>query len=294
MHPLDFFCGDEKELLKQKISEVFEKGMAEVEACFFTKYNEKLNYFFNGWRVIFEDKFCLIGVGIDINELKNAEEELNQSSRQLRKLTTHLQNIRDEERKRIGREIHDELGQQLTAIKMDVAWIDKKTPEDSTIIKTKLRNIITLLDTSNLSVRKILNELRADILDNHGLKSALEWQGRRFNANTGISFSFDCSEISVNLDEPVSNCIFRVFQEALTNITKYAEAKNVVSSLHFMDDKIVLEMDLLKSSHTFGILGIKERVTSLNGKFSLVSSPGKGTEIMITIPMITTPVQIQY
>ena len=294
MHPLDFFCGDEKELLKQKISEVFEKGMGEVEACFFTKYNQKLDYYFNGWRVMFEDKPCLIGVGIGITELKKAEEELNQTSRQLRKLTTHLQNIRDEERKRIGREIHDELGQQLTAIKMDVAWIDKKTPEETSVIKTKLRNIITLLDTSNLSVRKILNELRADILDHHGLKSALEWQGRKFTANTNIPIFFDCEEISVQLEEPVSNCIFRVFQEGLTNITKYAEAKNVVSSLHCTDNKIILKLKddgkgfdtaLLKSNPTFGILGIKERVTSLNGKFELVSSPGEETGITITIPV---------
>jgi len=294
MIPLDFFCDDEKDLIRQQIEIVFEKGMTDVEACLFTKSQEKIHYYFNGWRVQYEEKPCVIGVGIDITELKNAEEELNQTSSQLRKLTTHLQNIRDQERKRIGREIHDELGQQLTAIKMDVAWIDKKTPEESTTFKTKLRNIITLLDTSNLSVRKILNELRADILDNHGLKSALEWQGRRFSENTGISFSFDCPEINAKLDEPAANCIFRVFQEALTNITKYAEAKKVVSSLHFRENKMILEIRddgkgfdtaLLKNSPTFGILGIKERVNSLSGKFSLISSPGKGTEVLITIPV---------
>jgi PAS domain S-box-containing protein len=293
IHPLDFFCEDEKELLQNKIATVFDKGMADVEACLLTKSQQKIHYYFNGWRVLYEDKPCVIGVGIDITELKNAEEELGETSQQLRKLTTHLQNIRDEERKRIGREIHDELGQQLTAVKMDVAWIDKKIPEESTLIKTKLKNIITLLDTSNVSVRKILHELRADILDSHGLKNALEWQARQFTSHTGIPIIFDCSDL-ISLDEPVANCIFRVFQEALTNITKYADAKKVISSLYFADNKIVLEVKddgkgfdtgFLKKNDTFGILGIRERVTSLNGKFDLASSPEKGTRIVIAIPV---------
>ena len=290
MHPLDFFCAEEKDLLRHKIAKVFDEGIADVEACFFTKAEEKINYFFNGYSLQYEGKSCLIGVGIDITQLKEAEKEIKQTSEQLRKLTTHLQNIRDDERKRIGREIHDELGQQLTAIKMDVAWIDKKIPEESSIIKTKLKNIIALLDTSNMSVRKILNELRADVLDTHGLKNALEWQGHQFTANTGIPLLFKNLESILNVEERIANCIFRVFQEALTNITKYAEAKKVVSSLSFENNNIILEVGddgkgfdiaLLKSNHTFGILGIKERVTSLNGKFDLISSPGKGTKITI-------------
>lgn len=293
MHPLDFFSEEEKDLLSDKIAKVFEEGVAEVEACFFTKTKEKINYYFNGYRLQYEGKVCLIGVGIDITDLKQAEKEIKQTSAQLRKLTTHLQNVRDEERKRIAREIHDELGQQLTAIKMDVAWIDKNTPGESSNIKTKLKNIIMLLDTSHLSVRKILNELRADVLDTHGLKNALEWQAHQFTANTGIPLLFENLEIISNVEERIVNCIFRVFQEALNNITKYAEAKKVVSSLRFENNNIILEIGddgngfdvaLLKSNHTFGILGIKERVTSLNGKFDLFSSPGKGTKFIITIP----------
>lgn len=229
----------------------------------------------------------------DITERKKTEAEIKSTNEQLRQLTVHLQNIREEERKRIGREIHDELGQQLTAIKMDIAWIDKKIPEESSIIKTKLKNVVTLLDGSNLSIRKILNELRSDILENHGIIDALKWQGRQFTANTGIPLVFSSSETVLNVEASIGTCLFRVFQEALTNITRYAEAKKVISSLNYSDDVIKLEIEddgkgfdtvLSNEKITYGNLGMRERVASLNGKFELLSSPGNGTKIIITIP----------
>ena len=232
------------------------------------------------------------GVYINITERKKAEEEIKQTSEQLSRLAVHLQTIREEERKRIGREIHDELGQQITAVKMDVAWIDKKTEKNS-IIKTKLNNIITLLDGSNVSIRKILNELRPGVLDSYGLTDALEWQGRQFTEHTGIPLSFHCSESNLKTDEAVVTCIFRVFQESLTNITKYAKAKKIVSSLTSSSGMLVLEveddglgfdMEILKNKQSFGILGMKERVVSLNGTFQIVSLPGKGTKLTISLP----------
>ncbi len=233
------------------------------------------------------------GTILDITERKKAEAEIKIANEQLRQLTVHLQNIREEERKRIGREIHDELGQQLTAIKMDIAWIDKKIPEESSIIKTKLKNVVTLLDGSNLSIRKILNELRSDILENHGIIDALKWQGRQFTANTGIPLVFSSSETVLNVEASVGTCLFRVFQESLTNITRHANAKKVISSLHYSDDVIKLEIEddgkgfdtvLSNEKLTYGNLGMRERVASLNGKFELLSSPGHGTKIIITIP----------
>ena len=224
---------------------------------------------------------------------KKIEEEIKQNAEQLRQLTAYLQTIREEERKRIGREIHDELGQQLTAVKMDVAWIDKKTPEESAVIKTKLKNIITLLDGSNISIRKILSELRLGVLDDHGLVDALEWQGGQFISNTGIPLSFKSSASNLKVEEVIATCIFRAFQEALTNITKYAKAKKVISSLNCKDDMIILEVEdngkgfdttLLNSKQSFGILGMKERVASLNGKFELTSSPGKGVKLIVSLP----------
>lgn len=232
----------------------------------------------------------------NITERKKAEEEIKSSNEKLRQLSAHLQTIREEERKRIGREIHDELGQQLTAIKMDVAWIDKKIPKESDIIKAKLNNILSLLNGSNQSVRKILNELRPAILDNQDLPDALEWHGRQFTNSTGVPVQFLSGVISNRLPEPITTCIFRVYQEALTNIARYAKAQKVLTSLNSTEDSIQLIVEddgqgfdtaATGEKRSFGLLGMKERVFSLNGTFELVSAKGKGTKIVVSIPYNT-------
>lgn len=231
----------------------------------------------------------------DITERKRATEEIKNSREQLRHLTAHLQSIREEERKRIGREIHDELGQQLTAIKMYVAWIDKKIPAESVNIKSRLENILELLDGSNQSLRRILSELRPGILDDYGLIDGLEFLNRQFAITAGINVAFTATESKVKMPEEINTCIFRIYQEALTNITKYAGAKKVITSLTIMDDVIVVsieddgngfELKEVKDNKSFGLLGMKERVYSLNGTFNLISSPGNGTQISILLPYV--------
>ena len=293
MHPLDFFYGSEKELVSQKITNVFISGADNVLADFLLKTKQKIPYYFTGIAIAYEDKPCLIGVGIDFSERVKAQEEIKQTSEKLRQLTTHLQKIREEERKRIGREIHDELGQQLTAIKMDVAWVNKKMPHGNADIKIKLKNVITLLDGSNQSIRRILSELRPGILDNNGLLEALEWLNRQFTLSTGIPVEFTANETAIKITEEITTCIFRVYQEAFTNITRYANAKKVVTSLSIADNTITVDIEddgksfdaeAVKTKKSFGILGMRERVLSLNGKFNLVAVPGKGTKIIIHIP----------
>ena len=235
----------------------------------------------------------LLGVTRDITNRKKAEGEIKKTTKQLRQLTAHLQSVREEERKRIGREIHDELGQQLTAIKMDVVWIDKKTPETSNMIKNKLNNIIGLLDGSNQSVRRILSELRPDILNDYGLLEALESQGKKFTLSSGIPVVFINKCTTTKFSEEVSTCIFRVYQEALTNIMRYARATNVKATLtvtnenitfNVQDDGIGFDIKSVNNLKSFGILGMKERLLSLNGLFKLTSSPLQGTKISIILP----------
>ena len=231
---------------------------------------------------------------VDITEKKKAEEEIAKYNIQLRQLTAHLQNIREEERRRIGREIHDELGQQLTAIKMDAAWIDKNTPADATLIKEKLRNILELLDGSNNAVRRILSELKPSILDEYGMLDTLDWLANQFTANTGIPVEISCSRKEIKLPENVATCIFRVFQESLTNITRYANAKNVISlislsdtqiSVTISDDGIGFNVNNILNKGSFGILGMQERVNALNGKLIVESKINKGTRITMKIPL---------
>lgn len=297
MHPLDFFDEDEKALLSEKINNVFLVGEDNVQANFLTKDREKIPYYFTGIAIDYEGGKCLMGVGLDFSERVKAQEIIKQSSEQLRRLTAHLQNIREEERKRIGREIHDELGQQLTAIKMDIAWISRKLLNEAEPVKAKLGNTMKLLDSGNQSIRRILNELRPVILDDYGLLEALQWQGRQFTANTGIPLEFVTTETQFKLSEAVATCIFRIYQEALTNITKYAKAKHINSSLLLTSGYVILnieddgrgfDIDTAKNKQSFGILGMKERVLSLKGDFELSSDPGNGTRISVRIPINNT------
>ncbi|MEO8765166.1 MAG: PAS domain S-box protein [Ginsengibacter sp.] len=295
MAPTDFFHEDEKKIIETKISNTFSFGEGHVEANFLLKTKERIPFYFTGIAIDYEGHPCLMGVGIDISERVDAQEKMMHTSEQLRQLALHLQTIRDEERKRIGREIHDELGQQVTAIKMDVAWIDKNIPEKTSVVKNKLKNIIGLLDISNQSIRRILNELRSGILDDHDLLEAIEWLGNQFTANTGIPVKLAFPEKGIIATPPIANCIFRLYQEAFTNITRYARATNVNVSLTahgqvimaiVEDNGVGFDPTCITGNKSFGILGMKERVLSLGGEFELTSAPGRGTKISLILPYV--------
>ncbi|MDE3213066.1 MAG: PAS domain S-box protein, partial [Bacteroidota bacterium] len=241
----------------------------------------------------------MFGTVLDITETKNAELQIKAYNERLRQLTAHLQRIREEERKRIGREIHDELGQQLTAIKMDIAWIEKHVENPQPAVRTKLRNMIELLDGSNQSVRKILNELRPTILDNNGLVEAMEYHARQFTSSTYIPVLFRYVDQDMELNEQTSTCIFRVFQESLTNIMKYAQATEVRISIAIKfgkvlvaieDDGIGFDLREIDTKNTFGIIGMRERVRAMGGDFEVESKPGKGTRISIILPHQKFPI----
>ncbi len=294
MHPLDFFSGKDKMDIAEKVKNVFVNGEAKTEITVTTKSGEIFPYFLSGKLIDYDGKPCLIGIGFDISERLKAQEEINQSNEQLRLLTAHLQQVREDERKRIAREIHDELGQLVTAIKMDAAWVDKNIDVSSLKLKQKTHNIIEMLNTCSYSIRSILQELRMGVLDDYGLVEALQWLGSQFTATTGLPVIFSSNETVVKVNENVSVCLFRVYQEALTNITKHAAAKNVTISLIYEnsfvqlnvadDGKGFVEKDT-KNNISFGILGVKERVAALKGIFNLETGLGKGTKLTVTIPL---------
>ena len=292
MHPVHFFDEANRSIILDKMAEAFRTGQTEVELPITTKNGERIPYYLTGWRVIVENKPCLIGVGIDISEKKKAEVLLRQSYDDIRRLASHLTRVREEERKRIGREIHDELGQQLTAIKMDMAWIEKRLGEDA-LIKSKIRNVITLLDSGNKSVRRILTELSPGVNDNNGLIESLERLNLQFESSSGIPVQFSADTDKLTLPQETANCIYRVYQESLTNIMKHASASEVTARLEstggiiqvlIRDNGKGFDKQKGKKITSFGLLGMQERVLSFHGNFSVDAAPGKGTTITFSIP----------
>ena len=159
-----------------------------------------------------------------------------------------------------------------------------------------MKEVINLLDGSNTALRRILNELRPTILDQHGLLDALQWHARQFTSVSNIPLEIKTAEKEIRVRDEIATCIFRVFQESLTNITRYSEAKKVVTFIEISNDSIIIEItddgkgfdtasEQPKSRQPFGILGMKERVRALHGKFELLSAPGKGTKIHISLPL---------
>jgi signal transduction histidine kinase len=275
------------------MDEVFTNGYTEAEATVITRNGNRIPYYFTGQLIQYEGKPCLIGTGIDITERKKAEDELEQSYKSIRQLTEHLQNIREEERIHIAREIHDELGQQLTVMKMDVSWLNKKMISGDEYVKQKLKGLNEMLEGTVKTVRRISSELRPSLLDDLGLVAAMEWQLKEFKQRSGIVTSLITPEAEQQLPDTVKTGLFRIFQESLTNVARHAHAKKVKVSLQYKDRKIVLTVqddgkgfDKKKTAdkRTLGILGMKERTLMMGGEYEITSTPGKGTTVLVAIP----------
>lgn len=223
--------------------------------------------------------------------------ESGQMNEQLRQLTAHLQNIREEERIHIAREMHDELGQLLTAFKMDISWLDKKMADtDNIAIKEKLADMIKLIDDSVIFVRKLASELRPSMLDDFGLIPALEWHSEEFKKRFDIKVDFQSDTRELKTSPVIATGLFRMYQESLTNVARHAEATKVSATLQTTKDRVCLSIQddgkgfsLTNGDpgKTLGLLGMKERAAMIGGKLEINSAPGKGTSIVITVPLNT-------
>jgi signal transduction histidine kinase len=224
-------------------------------------------------------------------EQKIAEtEEMNE---QLRELTAHLQNIREEERIHIAREMHDELGQLLTAFKMDIAWLYKRLTNSDDAIKKKLMDTSKLIDDAVTFVRNLSSELRPSVLDDFGLIPALEWHSREFEKRFGIEVDFRADVKELRISSLVATGLFRMFQEALTNVARHAEATKVIVVLRVGKDDLFLSIEdngkgfvvTDNNRKTLGLLGMKERATKMGGTLDINAAPGIGTSILIAVPL---------
>ncbi|HEX4644346.1 MAG TPA: sensor histidine kinase, partial [Verrucomicrobiae bacterium] len=210
----------------------------------------------------------------------------------------HLQSVREEERKLIAREIHDELGQSLTGLKMDLAWIRNRLqspdPEGTRpALLEKIGAMGSLIDgTANL-IRKICTELRPGILDDLGLPAAIEWQAREFQSRTGIACAVALETENLSLDPERSTAVFRIFQEVLTNVARHARATRVEVWAGRIEEQTVMQVSdngrgieeiELAGVKSLGLLGMRERAALFGGQVSIRGTRGEGTRIIVRIP----------
>jgi two-component system sensor histidine kinase UhpB len=238
---------------------------------------------------------------LDITKRKQAEAELKRSQEELRNLTAHLQSVREEERRSLARDIHDDLGQALTALKMDLSLLTKKFPKDQKPLLDRTQAISKLMDTSIETVKRISTELRPGVLDDLGLTAAIEWQAEEFQHRTGITCEVTSDPRDIILDRDRSTAIFRIFQESLTNVARHAQATRVTASLEEKAGTLELKVrdngrgitkEQISDPKSFGIMGMRERVYPWKGQVKVKSGPGKGTTVAVRIPL-TKEAEIQ-
>jgi signal transduction histidine kinase/CRP-like cAMP-binding protein len=228
----------------------------------------------------------------EIEERKKADQQLLNSHEQLHDLTRHLQSSKEQERIHIAREIHDDLGQNLTAIKINLSWLATKIDKDQKQLIQKTGTTIDLADQTIKTVRKIISELRPGLLDELGLVAAIEWYAEEFINRTGIQVQLEIDPSEINLHTALSTTIFRIFQECMTNVSKHSQAtnakvilteKDTLIKLTVSDNGIGINEENASDRNAFGILGIKERVHIFNGEMEIDSLPGKGTIVSVAI-----------
>jgi PAS domain S-box-containing protein len=238
----------------------------------------------------------MVGITQDITTQKEAETKLKNSHEQLKRLSAHLQTAREEERTHISREIHDELGQSLTGLKMDLAWIErklKKNDEKNSTILEKITSMSQLIDSTIQSIRRISSELRPGVLDYLGLPAAIEWQAQDFQNRTGITCKVNLSQNDLKLTQDLSTAVFRIFQETLTNVARHSKADLVEINLKTSDDFIILEVKdngkgitdaEIMHKKSLGLVGMQERAEMFGGKFK-ISGSKNGTIVLVQIPL---------
>jgi signal transduction histidine kinase len=225
-------------------------------------------------------------------ERRRAQAQLRESHEQLRALSVYLQDVREEEQIRIAREVHDELGQALTGLKLQLTWLTSRLPKGSKLLRSKARSMATHIDETIQNIRRIATELRPGLLDTAGLLAAIEWQANQFQAQTGIVCEVNTEMKETLWDQDLNTAFFRVFQEALTNVIRHAHANKVEVHLSESNDQVVLAVRdngrgiseaQIHNTKSIGLLGMRERVALLGGTLQIEGERGRGTVLTACI-----------
>ena len=249
-----------------------------------------------------DSPFGIIGYSMDITDRKHGEEALLNSRNQLAALAVRLESVREEERTRIALEVHDVLGQALTGLKLDVAWVHKRITESiesarHAAVLARLDSARELLDSTIQSVRDIATTLRPGVLDEIGLEAAVEWQAQEFQHRTGIACGTTIRPRNLGLSPEQSTALFRILQEILTNVARHAQATNVDIRLEQSGEQVFLQVGdngrgisgvEQSGPKSFGLLGMRLRAQQQGGSFDIRSTSGTGTTVTVSIPLYRT------
>jgi PAS domain S-box-containing protein len=289
MHPLDFFIGEEKDYLRKRISLVFDNGESDAEANFVSKDGNLTPCYFTGKRIEMDGVPCLIGMGIDITKRKKAEVNLHV-------LMNRLVEAEEMMRKTAAQQLHDQVGQNLTALTINLNYAMSYLSDDSKVkIENRLKDSLAILNETIEQIRNIMVELRPSVLDDYGLNSALNWSINKFAERTKTAIVYKGKELSKRLPLNIEYALFRIVQEALHNVAKHSEAKNLFVTLEEIDNIVKLKVEddgvgfdiskikQYKNPSGLGLVSMAERISFIGGKLEISSEPGKGTSIIINI-----------
>jgi len=248
----------------------------------------------------------VIALALDVSDLRAAEARAKESEQdqrrlveQLRQLTAHLQVVREQEQRRISREVHDELGQMLTGLKLGVSWLRRRAASDNghlsaDLLRERLAGIAQLVDQTLDTARHIARQLRPPALDDLGLETAIEWLVEEFRSHTGIPCELRCDLAGLPAPGPHDTAAFRIVQEALTNVARHARASRAVVRVRYRDGALTIDVDddgrgvpreALREPHSLGIVGMRERARARGGELGVRRLPRGGTRVHARLPM---------
>ncbi|MBF0458848.1 MAG: PAS domain S-box protein [Nitrospirae bacterium] len=295
---VELFPDKQKETVYREIRDAFVNRTGDFEKNLYNKGGTDIPFYFVGSVIDLDNLSYLTLIGIDITERKKMEDELVLSRERLRLNAIYLQEMIEEDRKKIARELHDDMSQSLTVLKIEISDIGKSVGV-TLIISDKIKNCTGIVDGIIDNMHSLVMSLRPTVLDDFGLIAAIEWQINELQKRTGTVFEFDTelsnTEYLENLDKEYATILYRVFQESVTNVLRHADAEKVRIRLRDEGESIIMEVEdngrgideaMMYDFKSLGIVGMRERVSLVGGKLDINKGPsGIGTKITVLIPL---------